>query len=288
VILSSEKSRGLARWAVVALVVTLGVASTGCSFVQARVEMKEGNSAYNTERFEAAVERYKKVIEVDPIYKDAYFNMGLAILSLYQPGSTHEKDLVYASDAMNAFKDYLRLDPGNQKVENYFIEICQKSNNNEVAIRYFEAEHRRHPEKIEPITILGNLFTRTGDFDSAIAWMQKRVEMDAQNPEGYYTIGVNCWARSYNHLDLSQERRFQILDTGLDALDKAISLKPDYFEAYSYKNLILRQKAGFDNSPAKRLIYTQQADGFMKKAAELKKAKQEAAAAEDEAAESGL
>jgi len=259
-----------------------GIFATGCSFVQARVDMKEGNQAYNTEHYEQALTHYKQVIAVNPTYKDAYFNMGLALISLYQPGSTHPKDLEYSREAIDAFKDYLRLDPGNQKVEYYLLEICEKSDNNDAAIEFFEAEHRRHPDKIQPITTLGNLYTKTGDFDAAIEWMQKRIDLQKDDPEAYYTMGVNCWARSYNHLDLNQERRFEILDRGLAALDKAIELKDDYFEAYTYKNLILRQKAAFDNSPAQRLIYTQQADELLKKAQELRKAQQEAAAAESE------
>ncbi len=263
-------------------VAAIGFASTGCTFVQARVEMKKGNESYNTERFGEAVEHYKKTIEINPTYKDAYLNMGLAYLSLYQPGSTHEKDLEYSREAIEAFKDYLRLDPANEKVLNFLIEISQRSNNHQEAIKYFLDEHRRHPDDIRNIGFLGNLYTRTGDIDTALEWLEKRIELEPDNPEAYYTLGVTCWARSYNHMDLSTERRFEVLERGIEALDKAAELKENYVDAYVYKNLILRQKAAFATEPAKRIEWTNEANELLGRAQEMRQALQreaEAAAA---------
>jgi len=248
--------------------------------------MKEGNSFYNTKHYEEAVDQYKQVIAIDPTYKDAYTNMGLAYLALYQPGSTHEKDIGYSKGAIKAFKDYLSIDPENEKVKNFLMEICQKSNNPDEAIQFFVAEHEKHPDDVRTIGIVGNLYSKIGNIEEALKWMDKRVQLEPNNPEAYYTIGVNCWARSYNHMDLSLEQRYSILDKGLAALDKAIELKPDYFESFTYKNLILRQKAAFDTSPAQRLIFGQQADEFLAKAMKLQNAaKQQAAAAADSKAE---
>ncbi len=261
---------------IVALLLSL---PTGCAFVQTRMAMKEGNESFNLQRFEQAVENYNKVIEMDPTYAEAHLNLGLAYLTLYQPGSVHEKDLFYARGAIEAFQDYLLLDPGNEDVRGYLIEMCQKSNNESFAIRYFEDEHRRHPDDVQTITLLGSLYTKLGDIDKAIEWMQKRIDLEPDNPEAYYTIGVNCWARSYNRMDLTSEARFEILDRGLSALDRAIELKPNYGDAYAYKNLIYRQKAAFSMTPAERVQFTNMADEFQTKALELLRAQREAEAA---------
>src|SRR2546427_10375271 len=103
------------RAAPIMLGISIALVSAGCGFVQARVAMKEGNAYYNTKHYDEAVEKYKQVLEADPTYKDAYTNMGLAYLALYQPGSTHEKDIAYSKGAIKAFKDYLALDPDNEK-----------------------------------------------------------------------------------------------------------------------------------------------------------------------------
>jgi predicted Zn-dependent protease len=258
---------------------------TGCGYVEARVQMKKGNEYYNTKKYEQAVEAYTKVIQADPTYKDAHFNLGLAYLALYQPGSIHEKDIMYSQGAIKAFKDYLALDPENEKVKNYLIETCQKSHNQEEAIRFFEEEHRKHPDDVKAISMIANLYTKQGEIDIALEWLAKRVALEPDNPEAYYTIGVNCWARSYNRMDLSLEQRFAVLDKGLAALDKAIELKPAYGEAYAYKNLVYRQKAAFEPDATKRLEYTQAADEFQRKATELLRAAQQKAAQDDSKAE---
>jgi tetratricopeptide (TPR) repeat protein len=246
--------------------------------------MKEGNQYYNAKRFDEAVDSYKKVIELDPTYKEALFNLGLAYVQLYQPGSTHEKDIGYSQGAIKAFKDYLALEPTSEKVKNYLIEICQKSGNNEEAIAFFTSEHERNPSDVRTIALIANLYTKSNDIDKAIEWLQKRIDLEPTNPEAYYTMGVNCWARSYNHMDLSVEDRFKILDKGIAALDKALELKNEYFEAYAYKNLILRQKAAFDPNPDQRLAYTQEADKYQKMAMEIQnRLKQQADQAEAKA-----
>lgn len=260
------------------------VLTAGCSFVRVRMEMKEGNEAFNNQKFEQAVEAYKKVIEMDPAYPDAHMNLGLAYLTLYQPGSTHPKDIQYARGAIEAFEDYLLLDPLNEDVRNYLIQMCQQSNNEDMAIQYFEDEHRRHPDDVQTIALIGKLYSKLGDIDTALKWMQKRVDLEPDNPEAYYTIGVTCWARSYNKMDLSTDARFQILDRGLAALDKAIELRPDYADAFAYKNLIYRQKAAFAASAEDRVAFTNSADEFQAKALELMKAKKEAEAAAASAA----
>ena len=283
--------RGSGFVAAAVAVAAFGFASTGCSYVQARVEMKKGNESYNTEHFEEAVEHYRNTIGIDPTYKDAYLNMGLAYLSLYQPGSIHEKDLIYSREAIDAFKDYLRLDPGNEKVLGYLIEISQRSNNHHEAIKYFLDEHRRHPDDIRVISSLGNLYTRSGEIDAALEWLEKRLTLEPDNSEAYYTMGVTCWARSYNHYDMSIERRFEVLDRGIEALKRAQEIRPDYADAYIYENLILRQKAAFTTEPAKRIEWTNAANELLGKAQEIRQALQreaEEAAAATEAEADGI
>ena len=54
---------------------------------------------------------------------------------------------------------------------------------------------------------------------------------------------------------------------------------PDYFEALTYKNLLLRSEALLEKDPAKQQQLIKQADQLRDKAQELQKQKQAAAAA---------
>ncbi len=45
--------------------------------------------------------------------------------------------------------------------------------------------------------------------------------------------------------------RGKVVDTGLQAAQKAVTLKPDYFEAMAYYNLLFREKAKLELDPVK-------------------------------------
>ena len=64
-----------------------------------------------------------------------------------------------------------------------------------------------------------------------------------------------------------------------EAYDQALALKPDYFEALTYKNLLLRSEALLEKDPAKQQALLKQADQLRDKAQELQKQKQAATAA---------
>jgi hypothetical protein len=69
------------------------------------------------------------------------------------------------------------------------------------------------------------------------------------------------------------------IQAGLGEVDKALALKPDYFEALTYKNLLLRSEALIEKDPAKQQQLLKQADQLRDKAQEIQKAKAAAPAA---------
>ena len=60
---------------------------------------------------------------------------------------------------------------------------------------------------------------------------------------------------------------------GIEATDKAISLNPDYAEALTYKNILLRMQANTETDRAKQDALIKQADEIRNKAMELNKRK---------------
>jgi tetratricopeptide (TPR) repeat protein len=108
-----------------------------------------------------------------------------------------------------------------------------------------------------------------------LIYFEKRANKDSGNKEAWYTLGVNCWARSYNGKDtISQEEREMVVDKGIMALDKALKLDPNYFEALSYINLIYREKSKALQAVGKNAEAGQawaKADEYQKQAIELRK-----------------
>jgi hypothetical protein len=127
------------------------------------------------------------------------------------------------------------------------------------------------------------LYFKKGDFDNGVVWLKKRLEIDGNNPEIYYLIGVQAWDRSYNFPDLDPAFRAKIVEEGLQALNKAVEMKPDYFEAVSYINLLYREKAKMEMDPAKKQEDTDTANKYLQQALEMRKAAQEKAKAAEAA-----
>ena len=56
-------------------------------------------------------------------------------------------------------------------------------------------------------------------------------------------------------------------------MDKALALKADYFEALTYKNLLLRLMANVEKDPGRQQALLKQADQLRDKANDLRKQK---------------
>jgi tetratricopeptide (TPR) repeat protein len=76
-----------------------------------------------------------------------------------------------------------------------------------------------------------------------LQWYQRRAQVEPNNAEAYYVIGVICWEKSYKFADVTFEEREKLIKTGMDALDRAIKINPNYADAYLYMNLLYREKA---------------------------------------------
>ena len=57
----------------------------------------------------------------------------------------------------------------------------------------------------------------------------------------------------------------------MENVDKALSIKPDYFEAVIYKGLLYRVKAVLAKNPAQRMQFMNEAADLQKQGLELKK-----------------
>ena len=70
---------------------------------------------------------------------------------------------------------------------------------------------------------------------------------------------------------LSDAQKNQYADKGLENVDKALKLKPDYFEAVIYKGLLYRVKAGATSDRRAKTEFLEKAQDLQKQGLELKK-----------------
>ena len=123
---------------------------------------------------------------------------------------------------------------------------------------------------------LAGYYNRQGQFDKTMEAWNKRADHEPNNPEAWHTIGTYYADELIRDKRLTKDRQKEFVDKGLAAEDKALALNADYFEALSYKNILLHFEANLEKDPAKQKALIQEADDLKNKALEVQK-KQQAA-----------
>ncbi|HSP06722.1 MAG TPA: tetratricopeptide repeat protein [Acidobacteriota bacterium] len=265
------------------LIVVISLFSfVSCNQFRAKVNVKQGNDLYASKSYEEAIAKYKNALELDPNLTIVWLNLGLSYMALYVPGSTQPKDAEYASQAIAAFREYLKSKPDDAKVNEYLITMYLNAERMDDAIQYFEDQMKKNPQDVETMQKLAFIYAKAGKFDDAFRWYQKRTEVEPNNPEAFYTVGVICWERVYKFLDIPQEEKVRLIDIGMKALDRATQLNPKYSEAFLYINLLYREKAKLispdptkvpDDKVAEYNGYLDKAKEYVEKAKALMEAK---------------
>src|SRR5207253_7113260 len=117
------------------------------------------------------------------------------------------------------------------------------------------------------------------------------------DPEEYYSVGVIDWTVAYQAdqkeraelgmkpTDVMKDKKScgrlksaneSVVKEGIDSLNKALELRPDYDDAMAYMNLLYRQKADLEcTDPAARAADLKTADDWVDKTMAIKKLKAE-------------
>jgi tetratricopeptide (TPR) repeat protein len=272
------------RWqrATSAMLILAVLGLAGCNKLKSKQEIKKGNEFFKAGQYEPALASYQEALRLDPDEKKIFMNIGLAYMGQYQPGSKHPRDLAIAQKAIDYLEKFVQAFPQDkktQKAREFMVSMYLATDRFDDAIKFYEEMLKTNPKDSKAMSSIAQMYFKKGDFDTAVVWLKKRLEVEGNNPEVYYLIGVQAWDRSYNFPDLSPETRAKIVEEGLQSLNKALEIKPDYFEAITYVNLLYREKAKMETDPAKKKEYTEIADKYLQQALDLRKKAKEAAAA---------
>ena len=266
-------------WLAMTIVAAI-VIGPGCQSFQERVLLKKGNELYTAQKYDDAIKQYEELIKLDPKSWDGNYLMAVSYLALYHPGSEHPKDKEYAEKGLAAFERTLELSAPSpddrEKTEKFYLSFLNSTGDKDKAIAYLEKQLTTRPNDLALINQIATLYQKAGNFTKALEYFEKRANMDPTNKETWYTLGVNCWARSYHGgVAVSQEEREKVVDKGISALDKALAIDPNYFDALSYINLLYLEKAkslAVVGKNAEAGQASAKADEYRKQAVDLRKA----------------
>ncbi len=242
----------------------LALAACGCDKLKARDHLNKGVQDYSNAQFQPAVVHFKEAVRLDPNLLNARLYLATAYFAQYVPGGESDENKKLAQNAIDAFNEVLQRDPGNTTA----------------------------------LSFVAQIHYGLKQFDKAKEDNQKLMQLEPQNPEPYYWIGMLDWLICYprsqairNDHNLSTpdnkgdlppipdkfrsdlaEQNGPLVDEGLKALEKAIELKPNYDEAMSYLNLMYRQKADIDPDKDSREADLKTANDWVNKALAARKA----------------
>ncbi len=271
----THRARSFARnAAVLLLLVCAAFSSAGCNKLKSKKEIKKGNDFFKAAQYQTALAAYQEALRLDPNEKKLHKNIGLAYMGLYQPGSKHPKDLEYAAKAIEHLKTYSEAFPVDRKSREFLVSLYLSTERYDDAIAFYQEMVKENPNDTKAMQSLAQMYFKKGDVEHAVEWLKKRLAAETTpeaKAEVYYFIGVQAWDRSYNFPNIDPVERAKIVDEGIDALNKALQIKPDYFEALSYLNLLYREKAKIEADPAKKQEYVDTANRYLQQALELRK-----------------
>ena len=249
-------------------VLLLAMAASSCDKLKARDHLNKGVQSYKNAQFQPAIMHFKEAVRLDPSLLNARLYLATAYAQQYVPGGDSPENKQIAEDAIAAFQDVLKMDNGNNAAS------------------------------ATALASIAQIYYSMNKFDEAKKYNQRRIEIEPNNPEPYYWIGVLDWAIAFPRTqglrtdhniaqpnakgelppipanlrkDLA-EKNGPLVDEGLKALNKAIELKPNDADSMVYLNLMYRQKAEIDPDDDTRQADLKQAEDWVNKALAARKA----------------
>jgi tetratricopeptide (TPR) repeat protein len=249
----------------------LVLSAAGCGKIQARAELKKGNSYYQQEQYSKALDYYKRGLSLDPDATFAWRSLGLAALALYRPGDADPKNQGYADTAIDAFQKFLIDNPNDTKIEDYLLATYVNADKYDEALKFLDQRVQQKPEEASKLTQARfNILAKAGRLDEAVKQVNQLPAAD--RPAALYSIGTAAWQKVYQDKGtLNFEAKNQLIDMGLSTEKQAMDLKPNYSDAMFYYGLLFREKAKIETDGAKRLEYEKSANEWATKGNDLRK-----------------
>jgi tetratricopeptide (TPR) repeat protein len=268
---------------------------------------------YQGQDYRGAAAKYEEAISLDPARTDVYFFLGNCYDNLYRParrGQAANDNLLakaienYNTAAekgqnpkirklaleylVNAYGPDKLNDPSrSESILRRMTELDPTDPASYVALAKI-SEDRGDPDQAEQLLVrareakpadpsvymtLARFYQRQGNFEKQLGTVQSLIHQQPDNAEAYYTLATFYWDKVYRNFKASDPDRRNYIQSGMDAVDKALLLKKDYTEALAYKDLLLRLQADLEKDRAKQQALLSEADRLRDRAQALQKQK---------------
>ena len=250
------------------------ISSLGCDKLRARDQLNKGVKAYKDNHYEQAIDHFQEAVRLDPALINARMYLATAFVSQYIPGVDSPDNMRTAQQAIDEYQKVIDDKPSRE-------------------------------QKVNSAKGIAYLYLNMKKWDDAKKYYRLASDSDPNDPEPYYSIGVIDWTAAYQprmekranlgmkpdeHLNAKNKEQKKVCDElkdknsaaiqeGIDSLNKAIQLRPDYDDAMAYMNLMYRERADVEcDDQGARTEDLKTADHWVDETLRIKKAKAEKAA----------
>jgi tetratricopeptide (TPR) repeat protein len=245
------------RWFALLLLAAVLPLMMGCGFIsklRARDNLNKGVKAYTEQKYEDAAKFFEASIEQGPEFEVARMYLATTYSTQFVPGSPDPRSEQMAMKAISTFQDVVAKNPASPNI-NAMLSVA-------------------------------SLYYQLKKYDESKEWCRKIQQIDPQNAESLYRIAVIDYDDSLAKTGLQGEnveflnaeeraRTLQNIEEGLKALDQALKIRPDYFDAMEYQNLMWREKAKFEKDEKLKQEIIREADKVAQRALALRLKAQE-------------
>lgn len=189
---------------------------------------------------------------------------------------------LYAKDKLNqpdeaepVVKQLIAMEPNDPGSYFALVKIYEDAGKIEDAEEILKQAQAAAPDKTEVWSTSAQFYNRKGEFDRAMESFARITQIEPKNPQNFYQMAVFYEEKVRKDFTLKGPQIAEYLTKGMEAVDRALELRPDYFEALTYKNLILRQQASkVERNPKRQQELIKEADEYQKKAIETRNRQQ--------------
>jgi tetratricopeptide (TPR) repeat protein len=265
-------------------VVALALLSCGCSELQARRHARAGNGHYLSGDYTSAVREYELADQSYPGLHVVALNKGLACRQLMIPGSRTPEQERAVDCALAAFQRMKELRPDDPRGDQLYVQTLFDGDRFDTLTQMYEAQLTNDPNNLAAINSLINVHSRADHWAEALRWSIKRADIESKDAEAQYTVGVMLYNRLFQKGgadkgtfdprpdpnlspkeqkqlakvpppftmgDLMGTERIRLADLGIEYMNRALAIRPNYAEAMGFMSLLYRQKSfGYFDKPA--------------------------------------
>lgn len=113
----------------------------------------------------------------------------------------------------------------------------------ESAVATLQEALKRSPDDVSLIQQLADTYNRQGKFDDAVEQLERVAEIQPKDPVSRLRLAQYFQEWVSKNPTLSDAQRREYTKRGLEAADSALEVRPDYFEAFVYKRILLGLQA---------------------------------------------